>query len=223
MPDLHQVSTIIATAVIDCGKDRGETIDLEEAKRVAKCIVVADAPVNGVPGAQTTLEDTNLVFSAATSNAITISDVDANGSNETVTLTVASGTLALGSTTNLMSFTNNASSITLTGTVADINAALDGLTYHGNSNFNGSDSLSITTNDNGNTGGGGAKTDTDSVGITVTPVNDAPAGTDKTIGAAGSHTFVASDFGFTDPADAASGANHLAARTGIHFARKRSS
>jgi large repetitive protein len=174
---------------------------------------VNDAPVNHVPGGQTGLEDTNLVFSAANGNAITISDVDANGGNETVTLTVASGTLALGSTLNLVSSTNNAASITLTGTIANVNAALDGLTYHGNANFNGSDSLTITTNDNGNTGAGGAQADTDSVAITVTPVNDAPAGTDTTIGSVGPHTFAASEFGFTDPADAAggSGANALKA------------
>src|SRR5438477_197618 len=37
--------------------------------------------------------------------------------------------------------------------------------------------------------------------IDVTSVNDAPAGTDKTITILedGSHTFIAADFGFTDP------------------------
>ncbi len=46
-------------------------------------------------------------------------------------------------------------------------------------------------------------TDTAVVNITVTPVNDAPAGTDKTVTLAedGSYTFQASDFGFTDPND----------------------
>src|SRR5258705_544445 len=100
---------------------------------------VNDAPVNAVPATQTVDEDTALVFGVAHSNAITISDVDANGGDETVTLTVGSGTLSLGSTANLTSFTNNAASITLTGTVAQINAALDGMSYQGNLNFNGSD------------------------------------------------------------------------------------
>ena len=133
--------------------------------------------MNGVPGAQTVNEDTNLVFTGA--NAITISDVDAGSGDATVTLTVTGGTLALGSTLNLTSFTNNAASITLTGTIANINAALNGLTYHGNLNFNGPDSLSIVTHDNGNTGGGDL-TDTDSVTINVTAVNDAPTATNLT-------------------------------------------
>ncbi len=150
---------------------------------------VNDAPVNSVPGTQTVNEDTNLVFTGA--NAIAISDVDGGSGDQTVTLTVASGTLALGSTLNLTSFTNNAASITLTGTIANINAALDGLTYHGNLNFNGADSLSIVTHDNGNTGGGDL-TDTDSVTINVTAVNDAPSftvgGTQTVLEDSGAHT-----------------------------------
>lgn len=150
---------------------------------------VNEAPVNAVPGAQTVLEDTNLVFSGA--KAITISDVDGGSGDETVTLTVTSGTLALGSTLNLTAFTNNAASITLTGTIANINAALNGLTYKGNSNFNGADSLSIVTHDNGNTGGGDL-TDTDSIAINVTAVNDTPSftvgGTQTVLEDSGAHT-----------------------------------
>ena len=134
---------------------------------------VNDAPVNHVPAAQTVNEDTNLVFTGA--NAITISDVDGGSGDETVTLTVTGGTLALGSTASLTSFTNNAASITLTGTVSHINTALNGLTYKGILNFNGADSLVVSTNDDGNTGTGGPLSDTNSIAINVTPVNDAPA------------------------------------------------
>jgi hypothetical protein len=132
---------------------------------------VNDAPVDHVPGGQTVNEDTDLVFTGA--NAITISDVDGGSGDETVTLTVGGGTLALGSTLGLTSFTNNAATITLTGTVAHINAALDGLSYRGNLNFNGPDTLDIITHDNGNTGGGDL-TGSASVAISVSAVNDAP-------------------------------------------------
>ena len=135
---------------------------------------VNDAPVNTVPGAQATNEDINLVFSSATSNLIKISDVDAGTGNETVTLGVAHGTLHLASTAGLTVGGNDTGNVTLTGHVADVNAALDGLTYKGIQDFNGSDTLTITTNDNGNTGSGGAKTDVDTVTITVNSVNDAP-------------------------------------------------
>ena len=64
--------------------------------------------------------------------------------------------------------------MTFSGTVAAINAALNGLTYTGNLNFAGPDTLNITTNDNGNTGSGGAQSDADGIAINVAAVNDAP-------------------------------------------------
>ncbi len=69
------------------------------------------------------------------------------------------------------------STITVRGTLAELNAALDGLTYTPNANYVGSDTLTITTNDLGNTGTGGALQDVDTVAITVTSVNDAPVNT----------------------------------------------
>ena len=58
--------------------------------------------------------------------------------------------------------------------MANVNAALNGLTYTGNLNFNGADSLVVSTNDNGNTGTGGPQNDTDNITINVAAVNDAP-------------------------------------------------
>src|SRR5947209_16639181 len=192
-------------------QDNGGTanggVDLDQSANTVTINVnaVNDAPVNSVPVAtQVVNEETALTFSSGAGNAITISDIDVGSGNETVTLTVTSGTLALGSTAGLVpGFTNNAASITLSGTVANINAAMNGLTYHGNLNFNGADSLVVSTNDNGNTGSGGAQIDTDSVTINVTSVNDAPAGTDKTVTMleGDSYTFGTADFGFSDPND----------------------
>src|SRR5262249_32552887 len=42
---------------------------------------VNDLPVNSVPGAQTTSEDTNLVFNAGNGNLISVSDVDAGAAS----------------------------------------------------------------------------------------------------------------------------------------------
>ena len=58
--------------------------------------------------------------------------------------------------------------MTIAGTAAQINAALAGLAYTGNLNFNGADTLTVATSD-------GTATDTDIIAITVNPVNDAPA------------------------------------------------
>jgi hypothetical protein len=41
MSDLHQVNTIIASALLDCFRQREESFDPEEAKQIAKCIVSA--------------------------------------------------------------------------------------------------------------------------------------------------------------------------------------
>jgi hypothetical protein len=193
--------------VQDNGGTANGGVDLDQSPNTFTINVnaVNDAPVNSVPGTQSVNEDATLTFSAGNGNAITISDVDVGSGNETVTLTVTGGILALGSTAGLTSFTNNAASITLTGTVANVNAALDGLTYTGNLNFNGADSLVVSTSDNGNTGSGGPKIDTDNVTINVSAVNDAPAGTDKAVLTAEdtSYVFSVADFGFTDPNDSA--------------------
>ena len=71
--------------------------------------------------------------------------------------------------------------MSITGTAAEINAALAGLAYTGNPNFSGSDTLTVTTDD-------GAAQDIDTVAITVNPVNDRPVldlDADNSSGAAG--------------------------------------
>ena len=65
---------------------------------------------------------------------------------------------------------NGSASVTIAGTAVQINAALAGLTYTGNPNFNGGDTLTVATSD-------GTATDTDTIAITVSPVNDAPVNT----------------------------------------------
>ncbi len=145
---------------------------------------VNDAPVIAAPGGQSVDEDNALIFSQDNSNAITVSDVDVAetpGGQLEVSLSVGSGTLTLSGTAGLdFSFAGAQGSgvgdatMTFRGTAADINAALEGLTYAPGPDFNGSDTLAITTNDLGNTGAGGPLSDTKSVAITVNAVNDAP-------------------------------------------------
>ncbi len=139
-------------------------------------------PVNTVPGQQTVNEDTTLTFSSPV-NPISIADPENTGSNiYQVTLSVAHGALTLNGTAGLTFLTGNGTqdpTMTVQGTIAAINAALNGLQYLPSSNFNslppnGPDALVITTNDLGNSGPGGPLTDTSSVSIVVNPVNDAP-------------------------------------------------
>jgi hypothetical protein len=130
--------------------------------------------LGNLDNAQTVVEDTGLVFNAAHHNAITLSDPDANGGAETLTLTVLHGALTLAVANNLSIVSNaGGSTIRVTGTLADINAALDGLIYRPDQDYNGTDVLALDLNDNGNSGGA-ALTATALVPIDVTAVNDAP-------------------------------------------------
>ncbi|KFE60795.1 OmpA family protein [Hyalangium minutum] len=147
-------------------------------------VAVNDAPVNTVPGPQTTAEDTSLVFSSARGNALSIFDEDAGSQPVKVTLTVTHGTLTLGSTVGLSFSAGDGSvdaTMTFTGSQADINAAIASVTYAPDANYYGSATLTITTDDQGNTGSGGPKSDTDTVAITVTPVNDPPTAVDDAV------------------------------------------
>ena len=147
---------------------------------------INDAPVNTVPGAQASTEDTSKVIAG-----ISISDPDANpaSQNVTVTLAVNHGTVTLltnvaGGLTSGQITGNGSASITITATQNQINATLGastGLTYTSTANFNGSDTLTITTNDNGLngndpglTGSGTSEQDSDTVTINIAAVNDAP-------------------------------------------------
>src|SRR5205814_1079852 len=153
------------------------------------------APVNSVPGAQTTNEDTNLVFSGGNGNQISIGDVDAVSGAMRVTLTATNGTLTLSQLTGLTFITGDGTAdatMTFTGTMANINAALAGMVFAPTADFNGAASVQIVTSDQGNTGSGGAQSDTDTVNITVNAVNDAPVNTvpaAQTMNEDATHTF----------------------------------
>jgi hypothetical protein len=132
---------------------------------------INDAPINNLPAPETTTQDADLVLSTGGGNAISISDDDAGSNPVQVTLSATNGTLTLPGTTGL-TFTNGDGTadggMTFTGTVADINAALNGLTYTPNSGYVGPDLINITTTDQGNSGLGGALADSDVMSVTVT-------------------------------------------------------
>ncbi len=124
------------------------------------------APVNTVPSARTVAEDNTITFSSAAGTTISIADSD--GTVQSVTLSVNNGTLSLAGVAGLTVSGNDSASISISaGSIANINAALNGLLYHPTKNFAGSDTLTIATND-------GSTTDTDAVGITVTANATAP-------------------------------------------------
>ncbi len=113
--------------------------------------VLAPLGVNA-PATASVNENTSLVFSSAGGNPITITDPSAGGSVEQLTLSVTHGTLTLTTTTGL-SFTsgsNNSASMTVTGTLTNLNAALNGLQFTPTTGYSGPASLAVTFKDLGN-------------------------------------------------------------------------
>ena len=129
-----------------------------------------DAPVNTVPGTQRINQNDSLVFSSATGNAVSVSDLDALASEVQVDLSVPRGSLSLATTEGLSFMQGDGqqnTQMSFRGTVAAINAALDGLVFEPQAGWAGSTSLQMRVDDLGNTGSGGALADIRHVAISV--------------------------------------------------------
>ncbi|MCV6621758.1 MAG: DUF4347 domain-containing protein, partial [Cellvibrionaceae bacterium] len=117
-----------------------------------------DAPSITLPAQISATADQNQPL-----NGISVADVDAGSANVSLRLAVETGSLFLTQTTGLtvisVVFTNangeTVNGFELSGSISDINQALNGLTYTAASNplGAGADSLSIIINDGGNSGG----------------------------------------------------------------------
>ena len=136
---------------------------------VINVAAVNDAPVNTVPaGPIAAVEDVSLPIAG-------ISVIDVDGNLATTQLTVGNGTLnvSLAGGATISSGANGSNTLTLSGTQAQINAALATVTYQGTLDFNGADALTVLSTDSAGT----PLSDTDVVVINVAAVNDAPVNT----------------------------------------------
>ena len=180
-------SETIRVIIDDLGNKDGVAQTLERTIDIT-VTPINDEPINTLPVAQNTNEDTPLVLSQANSNQISVADPDSgdNSQNLTITLTVPDfdndsvidGTLTF-STTNGLTFDTSvgggdgtipASLFTFTGSITNLNTALNGITFNPASDFNGTTKINIISTD-------GTLSDTDDLAITVTAVNDAPTWT----------------------------------------------
>ncbi|WP_037427308.1 Ig-like domain-containing protein, partial [Sinorhizobium sp. CCBAU 05631] len=127
-----------------------------------------DAPVNTIPCSQTV--GSNI---ATAITGVAVADVDT--ANVTTTLSVSSGKLTVGTGGGFTLNNNGTNTVTISGTLAQVNAALATLCYLSNTNYSGADTLTVVTSD-------GLASDTDTVAITVNPpANVAPAASDDAI------------------------------------------
>jgi len=145
--------------------------DSVAATRSVTVTAVNDAPVIAV-GSQAiqVREDTSVAL-----NGISFSDADAGSGSVTVTFSVPQGSFSAISGGGV-TVGGIGTFLSLTGSIANINAFLGGsnLHYTPAANDTGDKLVSITISDNGNTGSDGAKSASASFTVHVEPVNDAP-------------------------------------------------
>ncbi|WP_052081172.1 DUF4347 domain-containing protein [Pseudomonas sp. ML96] len=167
----NATGNVTLTASINDGGNTGSGgAQINSTTVTLQVAAVNDAPTISAPGSIAISED---VSGALT--GISFSDVDAGSSTVTVTLSVASGSLAATSGSGV-TVSGTASAMTLTGSIANINAfiAANGVHFTTAANATGNVVLDVTIDDGGNTGSGGNQTDHTTVTLTVTAVNDAP-------------------------------------------------
>lgn len=131
-------------------------------------VEINQAPVVTVPGAQGAVEGAPLAFTGGAS--ITVGDVDANRwtvtTNNVATLGVSHGTLSATAAGSALVAGSGTASMTITGSLADINATLASLTYLSTPLYQGADTLTVRIDDHGNTG------DADGDGIPSQPADN---------------------------------------------------
>ncbi len=143
-------------------------------------ISAATGPVIAAPSTASVNENSPLVFSTANGNAISVTDSKAGNSTEQLTLTATHGTLTLASTKSVSTGnggggSSGSSSITIKGTLAGINAALNGLKFTPTTGYSGSASLAIVYKDLGD-----SQTASATVAISVVVPASQPTVTIKT-------------------------------------------
>ena len=180
--DVAGVAADMLTITTDDGGNTGAGGVLVDVDTVQIDIApINDDPVNlgSIPSDIAVVEDTP---SSVDLSLISLSDVDAGGGNLTVTLTTSGGgNLTAASSGGVSVGGSGTSVLTLTGTLASLNAFLDvpsNITYlHGVPNTIGddADTLQVALSDNGNTGaGGGGSISLGTANIDIADLNDAP-------------------------------------------------
>src|SRR5690606_459238 len=160
------------TALQDDGGTANGGVDTRALSIVSTVTVVAvnDAPIITAPATIAVVEDVQTPLTG-----ISFSDVDAGAAAVTATFSVPSGSLSAVSGSDV-TVGGTASAVTLTGTIADINAfvASGNVAFTTAMNATVDVTLTVSINDNGNTGTGGSLSDSGTITLLVTAVNDAP-------------------------------------------------
>ncbi|WP_019990770.1 hypothetical protein [Rudanella lutea] len=131
---------------------------------------VNDAPVLTYPTNLTVQENSPVLFSSG--QLIRVDDEDAGSGLMEVTMSATQGTFSLATTSGLTFSVGDGTSdaaMTFSGTLSNINTALNGLAFRPSVNYAGAASLVVTVNDQGNSGSGGARSASGVVAMDVLP------------------------------------------------------
>lgn len=141
------------------------------ASKTIHFTTVNTGPSVSGPAAVTTAVNAEITFSSTNANAISINDPDSGLNSIEAKLSVTTGTITLANTAGLVFSVGTGvadQTLTMTGTVAAIQSALEGLRYTPQTGYSGTDRLMIEVNDLGNTGiAGTALTASSSVNIYI--------------------------------------------------------
>jgi hypothetical protein len=138
---------------------------------------VNDPPGVQTPPIQTTTTGSQIIFSSVGGNAILVSDPDADGRVEQVTLTADGGTLQVAESAGLSFIVGTGvadGTMTVEGTLDALDASMNGLMFTPTGKYAGTASLEVTADDLGNSGVGGAQIVHALVPIIVTGVAAPP-------------------------------------------------
>ncbi len=152
---------------------------------------INDAPVVSAPGSA--LNATEQIGLAIHGTGFSVSDLDEAGAGALATLSVGEGTISVvvGNSGVSVDSGDGTSTVTLSGSIAQLNTLLTGtstgtITYLNNSDTPSSNTtLTVTVNDQGNTGSdpgltgdGNSEEGSNSITINIASVNDAPVAND---------------------------------------------
>ncbi len=171
-PDNGSASTLDSFLVFTAPSDGNFFIEVDNSELIADQTGPYTLQLSLQPAPLTIAEDTPLTL---TSLSVADADLaDTPGATLLTTVSVNNGTLTVAAGSGATITDDGSAIVTLEGDAAQVNAALNGLVYQGNPDFNGSDTLTLTVNDQGATGTPGPLITTTTLGIEVTAVNDAP-------------------------------------------------
>ncbi len=190
-PVANSTTDVTLTVVSSDGGATGTGGTLTDTDTVTLDLqAVNDAPTANITNATfNATEQTNLTLADLGISLGSIADVDAGGNDISATLSVTYGilTITAGNSGITVASGNGTSSVTITGTVTEINNLLGGvnlsstegtIVYNPNTDAPpASATLTLLVDDTGDTGTGGPLTATDTATINIAAVNDAPVNT----------------------------------------------